>query len=453
MSQCPRSPITRLAPEILLMIFSLVHQGGYGKLTAALVCCKTWHPLCKSILYGDIVLNRDRLEKFLAYSNHDDGRIQSLSLPMGTLRNCVQQTDMVATAHLDNLRRIGQRIKNMTSLTSLSISGFARYNHAPFDVIFSMLEELPSSCTSLEVDIKLFGLNCPTGGVRPWLWPHLCDAIRRRLPQLIHLRLRLPRICSLLCSVMVDGCLRAQEAPALRHFVVNISQHHPGQWDNGANAKPCDAEMNQAQDHTPLPSLLAALGDFSRQNPSLRRLWVIENLPMKMEKMSRRSLLVAEKYVTWGAWIRRDILADTSFPIPINDTDIPSQDACFARIPVSGAEESGDTEDWLAFPWALEVLAEGCVWSETAMGMRLPMSTMAARGYENTVRAMTRAEFSARSHFRYMLWTNEAATGETLLPRGPGPLMQKWDLREATPHGWRRIGPIHLPLLREKKMT
>jgi hypothetical protein len=72
------SPITKLAPEILLKIFEWISRDCDATLVASILCCKNWRPLAESVLYSDVFLNVHRLTRFL--DTYTDRQIRSLTL-------------------------------------------------------------------------------------------------------------------------------------------------------------------------------------------------------------------------------------------------------------------------------------------------------------------------------------------------------------------------------------
>jgi hypothetical protein len=450
------SSITKLVPEILLNIFEHIAQDPNASLVASMLSCKKWHPLAQSILYRDIFLSPDRLIKFLDNSA-DFPNIRSLTVRMDIIP-VYETTEAAQTAitRLEALERLCPRIKNMSLLSSFSISvHFIR----PFTVsrlISSMLDRLPNSCTSLEIDIRQHTFIDPTSlsdqhRMAHQQTSHICNSIRTLLPQLVHLRLRCLEICSALFGIDQahgeDTHFEAITAPKLKTCLINLSLQTPGtsSYDGNSATRCSDAATQIPPSLTrfppALPPLLPALQDFANLNSThLERLWIID---VQLRNPTRPH--------AWAAWVRRDVLLDTSFPIPVARHSIRvSQPVSFdtvwmARTPT---EQGVGVEDWLSPAEHLERLegvAEGSAWSKTETGVRL--ATPMLLGGERVSRAMTRAQFEKGSNRTCTLWQNEKAAGEKLLPEGPGLLMKMWDLNERTPRGWRRANAEGSPLV------
>jgi hypothetical protein len=90
----------------------------------------------------------------------------------------------------------------------------------------------------------------------------------------------------------------------------------------------------------------------------------------------------------------------------------------------------------------------GLFWTHTTSKIRLP--TPLLREYDRVPIPLTKEQYIKQNRHTYILWQNEEATGEKLLPEAPGPLMQVWDLKERTPDGWTRDNYAGSPVMRER---
>jgi hypothetical protein len=304
----------------------------------------------------------------------------------------------------------------------------------------------------------------------------------------------------------VDGTApsyRAAAAPNLQTCIINLCIRDPGPSDQGAFTTRCSDAATQipligslTTYPSALSSLLPALQAFVRHNsapesesesesptisPSakkkkqkqrqrrLRRLWIIDAQPLRPTAPH-----------AWPAWVRRDVLRDESFPVPLgriggliggsswmvraplgsSEVEIEGEEEERGgggggekddRESVARDEEKGAVEDWIA-PGVeqLEGIVEGSTWSTSATGVRMPTKLLLT-SVEHAVlagRLLRRAEY--RGAASCTLWQNEQAAGEKLklLPTGPGRLMQAWDVHERTPNGWRRDDALGAPLVR-----
>ncbi|RLL93110.1 hypothetical protein CFD26_101499 [Aspergillus turcosus] len=431
-------PVTKLAPEILLKIFELTSQDGDAALVSSILCCKQWRRPAESVLYGDVFLNAHRLTKFL--DTYSDRKIRSLTVVMDPVP--VDPYDptlavQTATARLEALQRLRSHIKKM-GLISLSITIDFPFPYTASLELSSIINNLPKSCTCLEIDVEhsgfILGPTPPTS--------HVCDAIRTILPQLEHLRLRRPQLCSALFGHEQDAGFEAVRATNLKSCLINLSLREPtGSSSSGSRAAPCGyplvPHIGVMHDFpsTLNPLLLARLQEFSRLNSAhLERLWILD--------VQTRDPTVPN---SWAAWVRRDILSNTSVPIPIANIGGFRNDAWLARIPTDSGHGA---EDWVSSPERLEALAEGRSWSQTTSGIRLP--TLMLREYDCVPWPLTKELFLKKHRLTCVLWQNEEATGAKLLPQAPGPLMEVWDLRERTPRGWTRDSYQGSPMVQER---
>ncbi|KAI3326854.1 hypothetical protein HD806DRAFT_488380 [Xylariaceae sp. AK1471] len=347
----------------------------------------------------------------------------------------------MAEAKLEALRRLCTRIE-MVRPTALSISIDFPFPYTASREICSILDNLPTSCISLEIDMK-HGSSIPTltaDFVAQQSYLHLCNSIRTTLP-----RLRLPLICPAIFSVNApgqDGHSKVLLVPMLKTCLINLSLRAPGYPFQGAWATTCSNDITRTpyvglQDELPsaLPPVVSILRDFARLNsPNLERFWVIDVQPRDP---------TLPHY--WAAWVRRDFISNASFPIPVANIGGFRRDAWLARVPSPTSQ--GKTQDWLSSLERLEMVAEGNTWIDTTSGARLPMAMLRGHG-DKCAAPLSRAQFQERNKLTCMLWVNEDNTGEKLLLEGPGELMQHWDLNESTPSGWTRDEHTGSPMVR-----
>jgi hypothetical protein len=438
MATLSTSPIDRIVPDILLEIFNLLaldSRKSNAPLLSSILCCQKWRPLASSVLYRHVVLDQKRLEAFLM--NHTKCKLTSLTVTMDLLG--VHPGDpspaiAIANARKDCLRKLSSVIGELNP-TTLSLSVDLPFPCTAAPMIIAILDNLPESCTALEIDLKHSGSFVPHMTPDSALTqPHLCDSIRRVLPRLEHLRLRLPRLCSsIFCGKPPgqDADRQIIRAPFLKTCLINLSLRQPGPSNQGAWA----AECRESHDRTPhigqleqlpsaLPPMEGTIRDFAETNSkNLERLWIIDVQPL--------DLTVLHSY---AGWIRRDFLSKESFPIPIWDMGIFSGGACAARVP--SLTDPEEVEDWVSKIERLETVAEGGTWAETQMGARLP--TWGVNKSKPPRDILPGRRYREESHTSSMIWHNEDVTGEVLLPRGPGELMKHWEVNEATPPGWTR---------------
>lgn len=320
----------------------------------------------------------------------------------------------------------------MDNLESFSVSADFPLPYSPCGEFSSIIEELPTTCVALEVDLRHSTFIQQRLGTATTPTAHMCDSIRSVLGRLHHLRLRLPKVCSAVFGVEPKhdtGEYQPVDAPQLKDCIVNFTQRIPGTSPRASLAASCDSPHlphigSQTWIASVLPSLIPKLQSFAQVNSALERLWVIDCQASGQGKNS------------WAAWVHRDVGSDASWPIPVVNIGGFREDAWLARVPNLDSKPS--TEDRVSSPEILEELVEGFTWSETRTEVRLPTPVLVARGYKRAVRPRTRVQLRDGDDLSCTLWENEELTGETLLPQGPGSLMEAWDLNERTPSGWKR---------------
>ncbi|KAI1213913.1 uncharacterized protein F4807DRAFT_469668 [Annulohypoxylon truncatum] len=413
------SPIANLGPEILLEIFEWLSQDGNATLVPSVLCCRKWRPLALSVLYGDVVLTHKQLPKFVETCT--DHEVRSLTLRLDTIPvNPYEPSEakQAAESRLEALRRLSLRMPRMR-LSALSIMVKFPFPFTASQEISFILDHLPACCVSLDIDVRYTSF-IPNSTVDPQAHLHLCDSIRVILPQLRHLRLRLPLICPAIFSTKLPGQdtpYQVIRAPMLKTCLINLS------------LRPTHPKLP-----SPLPPVLAVLQDFARLNSTnLERLWVID---VESRGPNPHS---------WAAWVRRDFFSNTSYPIPVANIGDFVRVAWLARVPSPASPHK--TQDWLSTLDNLETLAEGSTWVETiASRARLPIAML--REHQDRREAMAGALFRKRNRIACMLWRNEDETGEKLLAEGPGELMRRWDMNEITPSGWMRDEHTASPMVR-----
>ncbi|KAI1391882.1 uncharacterized protein F4822DRAFT_388767 [Hypoxylon trugodes] len=441
------SPIAKLGPEILLEIFEWLSRDRSATLVPSVLCCRKWQSLVTPVLYSDVVLTNNNIAKFAGNSPGHEVRSLTIRLdPILVDPSNPSEAKQIVESRLKVLILLGLRIPRMRP-KALSISiDFATPLTASREVS-SILDHLPTCCTSLEVHVS----DVRHGGVIPGFTAdprtdvHLCDTIRTILPQLQHLRLHLPRLCSAIFSSgqpSQNAPRQVVRTPMLKTCIIDFSMRPPGPSSySGAWAIPCNEDTTQilpippaSQLPSALPPVVPVLKDFARVNSAnIERFWIID--------VESRDPSCPN---SWAAWVRRDFMTNTSFPIPATNIGGFRLDGWLARVP--SPISPNKTQDWLATPSILQSLAEGSTWVGTTSGAILPITMI--REHQDILKARTRESFQKQTRISCMLWRNEDETGEKLLPKGPGKLMQQWNLSETTPNGWTRDAYHGSPMVR-----
>jgi hypothetical protein len=174
--------------------------------------------------------------------------------------------------------------------------------------------------------------------------------------------------------------------------------------------------------------------------PVLEKLWIVDFQPNPQEPTNQNY---------YAAFVRRDILTQTSLALPHRDFWVREQDTWHLRQPVSatGSERHGgkvEWEDFVGFPWAIEQLAEGPAWEDLERPMpdlRLASPQVKLKGSRFTVATLpvlSKDDWLSRRRQRNILWANEERAGQRLLePTQKGLLAQHNELNMRIPEGWR----------------
>ncbi|KAI0471356.1 hypothetical protein F4859DRAFT_485401 [Xylaria cf. heliscus] len=453
MSVLQTPPIAELVPDILLEIFNLLtldSKKSNASLISSILCCQKWRPLASSVLYRHVVLDQGRLEMFV--NNHMSCEVTSLTVTMDAVG--VDPSDPSIAIHKANVRNVSLR-KLCSFIEDIKPRAVSISVDMPFPCtatreVASIVNNLPESCTGLEIDMRhssSFSPNSvPTAapGV-PQAYPHLCDSVRTVLPQLQHLRLRLPVLCPAIFTNPSSQDLHHQaiHTPLLKTCLINLSLRQPGPFNRGAWAIECGDDHARTPHiglQEQLPSALLPmkkiLRDFAHRNSSnIERLWIMDVKPV---------IHPGDLLNDHAAWIRRDFMSNTSYSIPVWDIGLFGPGGCVARVPLPTNPE--ETEDWVSRIELVETVAEGGTWAETDTGARLP--TQHIQKYKPPPWISSRSEYRRTNQTSCMIWRNEEVTGEIILPRGPGELMQQWRLHEIIPPGWMRDRFPGSPMIR-----
>lgn len=444
----------RLSPDILLCIFDylLACDSTWGLVQCA-GCCKMWYRQAQYVLYRDVVLSGLALPRFISspLSAEATASVRTLTIRL----NPVEYTPQAITPLLIELA--SGHLRNMTNLKSLSIYKLARslrngFN-IPADGLAAMLDSLPESCTALEIESRHLidrsasfddYIQAHLGDTNN---THLCHHIRKILPQLRYLRLRVNTLCPDLFgtgfqydpkeSSDVLTNVTPLNLPHLKECVINLSR----KWGhcigpNGPeNSALCPHQLTKGAIKRPcLPLLALQLRHMAETGHIARaeKVWLLTHQP------NPRAPKNPNKY---AAFVRRDILANTSLALPHRDIGAFMTDTWHLRRPAGrgAVDEDPGWEDMVGFSWAIEQLAEGPAWEASVRGVRLPAALMSRSGNHEVdeLPVLPRSEFYARRKLNNVLWANEDRVGRRLLePTTKDLLAEHEDLDMSVPAGW-----------------
>ncbi|ORY00900.1 hypothetical protein BCR34DRAFT_637760 [Clohesyomyces aquaticus] len=208
-------PFTVLPTDVLVQIIIQLKRGSEtnNDLLSCLRVSRRWYDSAMPVIHGNIVLHGRNLTKCLDQAN------------MSRLSSCVRSATVRLEAHIwmpypnSLLIRLNPLIGSLENLMSFSI-GHANSNHRQVmgvyqETLVDLVLGLPASCIDLEIDMYGYHLSKH----RPQT--HLCDAIRKILPRMRHLRLRLDRMCG---SLFINPSTETPEAslPNLKTLICKL---------------------------------------------------------------------------------------------------------------------------------------------------------------------------------------------------------------------------------------
>lgn len=457
-------PIARLSTELLSAVFDQVLQGtgSTSSLLDCMLCCRGWLPLAHRALYRDVVLNAQTLRKFVARE------APVITVVVHTLTVRLDPTELDQPTAVQLLEHLAVRhLKGMTQLGSLSIYQIPRLKvkndfAIPTNGLAPVLENLPPSCTALEIDsVKMRRRSWDEEDYRrdgPEDKVHLCPYLRKVLPRLQYLRLRLNSLCPDLCGTgyrydpskpagEVEDDYTAVDAPHLRECIISVAR----KWgpDHGHYGEPNSVLCHDPARLQPcLPALAAHMQRLVRRESKKEgsssgpeKLWIVDYQP---------NLGHPRDLNYYAAFVRRDIPSQNSMALPHRHIGALEPDNWHLRYPVPAATFEGrndddrapEWEDVVGYVWAIEQVAEGPAWEDSDWplpGLRLPSARLRSTSSLAPAKLPMRPkdEFFATRKRNCVLWANERITGQKLLePTRKALLAQHRDLDMRIPEGW-----------------
>lgn len=266
--------------------------------------------------------------------------------------------ELLGSTQIRRLRRLAALLSEMRNLSTFSFifsdprSRNPHPRQLPRHVITTILEKLPTSCVNLEIDTNGLDFLVPNK-------PHFCDMLRRVLPRLQHLRLRLTYMCPAIFATGFNqhgtigdrSAFTSMVAPSLKTVVINC---RTGFWTTGDCGRwpSIDAPVSL------LKTLreLAACGCF----PAIERLWLV---------YQPRIQFIGPQYPYYK---QCDIIQNQTWAIPFLPGMCPqfaeNRDVCLARLPDGG--------EVLAHEHVVEKFVEGQTWQTTLSGCSVPAAAI-----------------------------------------------------------------------------
>ncbi|KAF2012525.1 hypothetical protein BU24DRAFT_253405 [Aaosphaeria arxii CBS 175.79] len=213
--------ISQLPNEILLEIFEHVKHSGPVHLSNAMQCCRAWYAPAGSILYRNVHLDSN-------ISDDSPAALFMRSLKSNKAYQVQCLSIRISRGHLIGLRnetpRSYQRLLEILEglplldrLTTFSLAMQERGRGAPYPipsgVISKLLANLPMTVRSLNLECDAPDASVPAAGAC------MCKTLGALLPQLRHLRLRLPHCC----HSLFDELTRTRDSSyPLEHAVIRL---------------------------------------------------------------------------------------------------------------------------------------------------------------------------------------------------------------------------------------
>ena len=394
-------------------------------LTSCLLVNRCWWEATTPLLYGNIALTDNAL---LLFCEH---------LDVGRYAAYIHSMTISFQPHVyEDVEQVSQLVPLLSHFTNLRCFSFwlgkGHHDLVPQSILVQLVEALPPSCTNLEVDT--FGYDARAEGDAT----HLCDSLRRVLPRMQHVRLRV-RSCE---ALFTDPLTPDQtiSLPHLKSFIYTCARP-PG---------------------TPLPTC-RCLGPspithdyhdllWSTVTSNLSRLVAIPNaVPADAQVYAFTTTDRNDNDLSlWQAHICADMRAQTSLALPHRAVWMEAiiRGSCVLRL--------YDGTEVMSVPTNIEAVAEGQLWRQVRGGARLPAVVLAdaragkasfAVGCEEKPLAYLKTSTQWREENprkKLRTWVNEESMGIKLVGaevrKGKDEYLSLEMVREVTPEGWRRVG-------------
>ncbi|KAH8647897.1 hypothetical protein BX600DRAFT_475996 [Xylariales sp. PMI_506] len=421
----PRVTVQALSNELLLHIFE--SSLPPSALASCRLCCHRWDSIANSVLSRHLVVSTLTLRRWAdRVPAARDALVETLTLRVvgvGSGPGSMETTSAMRELML-GLNALTERLLGMAKLRSFSLyapESLPMGLWMPASAIVATLSALPETCVSLEIDVR------DTHDRRGFAFndAHICLAIRARLPTLRFLRLNLFEICPEIAGLWTDApepaaAFEPAAAPDLTECLIKVQEP----WGSSPmrHSQVCGRRRIPCA-----PTMATALKAFASSGdaPRLRRLLVMDVLP-------------TAGFNSFGAVVRRDVLAERSFALPFIDVVGPRSkvDGALIRLPdPSGGDK---TRDVVTSAQGVRGLAEKNAWGEAHNGTRLPRSLMDYAEGLTRVMPITKSAHKWRAATRTTcaLWASERASGQILLGCRESHLTDDSVLRMHIPAGW-----------------
>ncbi|KAK2747233.1 hypothetical protein FQN55_005228 [Onygenales sp. PD_40] len=264
--------INILPAEILIEIFN---YGSAGTLKNCVSVDHRWHLLALPVLYANIVLRNSNIYSFLKLFNGvHTPLVHSITVTLHTTICAAMRKQDKNIGSTDPIAELSSTLlPQLTKLSTFSLC--CRCDDCEVLInpaeLSGLLNALPATCINLEIDLKQIDESPATRK------QHICEDIRRILPRMEHVRIRLPGVCSALFGPIVpsdgvssvnfnpyrDGKFIPIKIPKMRTLLVHIG------WNRclGYPSLPFPEDFKKGDD-PPWKSITMALQALVTANPN-----------------------------------------------------------------------------------------------------------------------------------------------------------------------------------------
>lgn len=455
-----------LSNDILSLILTKVKSGDSGSIDilACLRVNKTWHRLASPILHRHVVLDNSRMIPLHHSFRLDYGpQVQTLTLLVSSEGRHLVDGNPKPLPELDaKIRLVIPLLRRLDSLDSFSLSLEGREECIiERGTVVDIIDALPESCTNLELDTQGQDQQHGEGSA------HLCKSLRRLMPRMHHVRIRVASVCPALLgmgelsnhhdlsqqSPLIDSTpetaspartpFKPVDLPNIRSLVIYCALPHSGKMACCGRASRSHQTEYTGPSWVPITTAMEQLPVAFRPPPRGASILAVN----ATRQISEADF---EDPAAWQAIVVARPMERTSQAVP-HRAIWSSADSVFVRLP--------DGRDMVTTLGNAVLIAEGETWCGTlGGGARVPRTILEAdAGADGEWRAsfavglvraplsplMTaaqwREEFPRRTS---QLFRNEAMVGQRLLEvetrQGEGRYLAVDPVAERTPQGYAR---------------
>ena len=428
--------IDTIPTEVFSEILSLVKLASVFSLRNCLLVSKSWCFRGRPLLYGNVVLTRPRnVENFCKELTKNTGSyVKSLTIQLGT----ADWDDANLLLSINLLPGAFCKLGNLSTF-SLFVPPAKRYGidiHRA--VLVSLVDALPASCVNLEIDTQ--GRDAmPVAGET-----HLCDRLRRVMPRMQHVRLRLRYMCSALLGDGPPLPLRQSDSisegtesftpislPKMRTLLLNCRVSGGGRDTRCDSLFGVELPISERAKQTAWNSLTQALEQLvqcENSHQQAAKLYVVDFLTRDTDDKRDYSTFLCAEMTT-----------KVTIAVPCRMVAIGVQEPYLLR--------TLDGRELLSTLIGFEPLMEGEIWKTVAGGARLPAELARKLASFPTEKEALRIRTVGEWKLQYprkscQLWSNERTADMRLLEaekrEGAEAYLSRHLVVEKTPPGFVR---------------